>query len=466
MTMVSETVPSRMPLIIDDAVDVEGLVTMSTATAMKTRTRVVRATSAGVGRTRRVGDAARPTSSSTMGERQSLASRNAVMTPSSTWATTNKASSATVIAQRKENSARQAAKLRRQRELEAGFDTSAVIKDTSRVVGKTSSAGKARLASGRASSSQSSSLSAPVSPKRASSARSRETSATGSGRRSATSHAKSASGAEMRSLEERLAMSQSIMRKLYHRNVELEKEVQILRAERTCAEKDASTTSATAQAGSTPSTSVLASAFEERGRTIESLREANAALQRRIGSLESALGKTGVNSKRMMQMKQSLREAAAQSVMYADQSRQIRNDYRRLLKRRADSYTQSKAALSAAVENVRGSTTTSAIAASTTPSAREAAAVATTTKSVGVSSAQMSSTSTPAIVASLRSQLDKEVRERETEGTCACNVHVCSSMCGSRKLYSPFVHTTIFLFPGFLLLGNCVDIFVTGVRVF
>lgn len=155
-------------------------------------------------------------------------------------------------------------------------------------------------------------------------------------------------------LETKLAMSRSIMRKLYHKTVELEKEAQVARANSgpvslthsTASLLAASSGEAAAGTSGRPGTaagaaagvgasSPLAQALQERDQTIVQLQHALDAARRRCALLESQLSGTGAGGGRGRPGAGSkdagLKEVLAQSQLHFHKYRQIREDYNRLL---------------------------------------------------------------------------------------------------------------------------------------
>ncbi|EFJ50720.1 hypothetical protein VOLCADRAFT_116749 [Volvox carteri f. nagariensis] len=165
----------------------------------------------------------------------------------------------------------------------------------------------------------------------------------------------------MAELEQKMAMSRSIMKKLYHKNVELEKELAIVKANHGGVDLTQPPTMhgplrpATAAAGlgltdTTPSFQAL----QERDLTIRQLQQALEASRRRCSLLEmqlangvpgggpgAALGGTGGRGGGLAGLgaqgvnPDSLRDMLAQSALHHQKYKQIREDYNRLLKKRA-----------------------------------------------------------------------------------------------------------------------------------
>lgn len=289
---------------------------------------------------------------------------------------------------------------------------------------------------------------------------------------------------QIKSLEDRLAMSQSIMKKLYYRNVELDKEKQILQAELNSksgesllSNRDHTSDNNNLTQPTATTTVTLRAAFDERGRTIDSLRAANSILQKRVHVLESNVSVLSVKTKKIISMKQSLRETLAQSNMYMDQSRQIRKDYRRLLKMKADTFTKiAKSSLTGPSEEANSKITStngrpasrgggnmykSGTKASIPAHDRLKGQAGNNTAEAGAFSVvekvsnddhpkhnnnnmtllKNSNSSTTSLVSSLRSQLEQEVREREAEG----RVIVFSPSKKASKRVAKIVHSSLVL---------------------
>ncbi|KAG2501488.1 hypothetical protein HYH03_001265 [Edaphochlamys debaryana] len=175
-------------------------------------------------------------------------------------------------------------------------------------------------------------------------------------------------------LEQKLSMSRSIMKKLYHKNVELEKELSILRANRQGVDL-APPPTAGSVSGSRPGTStpgpgdggLSSQALQERDLTIRQLQQALDAARRRCSLLEMQLaqgpgaagaggagagggggggggkaGLVGVRGKGSAGPKagvsaESVRELLAQSALHHLKYKQIREDYIKSLYKRAAS---------------------------------------------------------------------------------------------------------------------------------
>ncbi|GIL70113.1 hypothetical protein Vretimale_3381 [Volvox reticuliferus] len=167
-------------------------------------------------------------------------------------------------------------------------------------------------------------------------------------------------------LEQKMSMSRSIMKKLYHKNVELEKELAIIKANRGVVDLSPPPTahgnlalgsfpadtaaSRPGQIDSTPASQAL----QERDLTIRQLQQALEASRRRCALLEmqlangagggagtsvasgSAAGKGGGGGMGATGVSpDSLRDMLAQSALHHQKYKQIREDYNRLLNKRA-----------------------------------------------------------------------------------------------------------------------------------
>lgn len=153
-------------------------------------------------------------------------------------------------------------------------------------------------------------------------------------------------------LEQKLTMSRSIMRKLYHKNVELEKEIAVLRANSTPldfseqtanllrpgASDSAAGTSTWAGPAAGVGASPLAQALHERDHTIMQLQQALDAARRRCAMLEAqflgqgAAGPPMAGAGRVGGNKDS-GVGDMQSRLHLQKYKQIREDYNRLLHR-------------------------------------------------------------------------------------------------------------------------------------
>lgn len=138
-------------------------------------------------------------------------------------------------------------------------------------------------------------------------------------------------------LQERLAMSQSIMRKLYRKNVELEKELRLARGgEGAGAGATVDGSEALPIDADVPTVpEVLAdspamAALRSRDATITQLREALESQQRRSAALESIVSEAGG------EVGDSLRQALAEGATHSTRYKALRGEYRRLLERRVE----------------------------------------------------------------------------------------------------------------------------------
>ncbi|KAG2445968.1 hypothetical protein HXX76_000571 [Chlamydomonas incerta] len=163
-------------------------------------------------------------------------------------------------------------------------------------------------------------------------------------------------------LEQKMTMSRSIMKKLYHKNVELEKELAVARANQHGVDLVPPPTAGPGSGSSRPGTSIrpsttasaygagdagpMAQALQERDLTIRQMQQALEAARRRCSLLElqlaggpagggagpgaglGAAGGKGVSA-------DSLRDLLAQSALHQQKYKQIREDYNRLLNKRA-----------------------------------------------------------------------------------------------------------------------------------
>jgi len=197
---------------------------------------------------------------------------------------------------------------------------------------------------------------------------------------------------QVAALDKKLAMSRSIMRKLYYKNVNLEKEVQVLKANAvpvsalnltadTAALRPGTSGAAgplgqqkpgtPQRPGTSAGAGALATAVQERDLTITQLQQALDAARRRCSLLESqmaALGRVaggsggpaasgargspkrggpqglGASLTAGSPQQQGIRDVLAQSAMHFTKYKQIREDYNRLLNKRAGTISSSKAA--------------------------------------------------------------------------------------------------------------------------
>ncbi|KAK3276035.1 hypothetical protein CYMTET_15864 [Cymbomonas tetramitiformis] len=160
---------------------------------------------------------------------------------------------------------------------------------------------------------------------------------------------------EMRSrevMQNRVEMSRSIMRKLYRKNVDLEKENKILKMRLGDNTEPAGSRPATsAGQPQTPGGAFLEDlglqkdspayiALQERNRTISHMQGQLGAVQKRCDALESML----LQRKGPGALQGDVHEAHAQSATAIDQYKQIRSDYRRLLNRRSESIKRTQGA--------------------------------------------------------------------------------------------------------------------------
>ncbi|GAX82417.1 hypothetical protein CEUSTIGMA_g9845.t1 [Chlamydomonas eustigma] len=171
---------------------------------------------------------------------------------------------------------------------------------------------------------------------------------------------------QVEALDKKLAMSRSIMRKLYHKNVELEKELRVSQVNSQPItsvsmvkplESDLiSSRPATALAGLPAH---LAAALQERDQTIAQLQLALESARRRNQILESQFGAVSGSSlppgtvpqlgglgmagaKLQQQQQQGIRDVLAQSALHLTKYQQIRDDYNRLLYKRTSAISSSK----------------------------------------------------------------------------------------------------------------------------
>ena len=139
-----------------------------------------------------------------------------------------------------------------------------------------------------------------------------------------------------RQLQERLAMSQNIMRKLYRKNVELEKEVRVLRAAADSgpvpsqAEGERAAANGAPQLPEAMADSPAMAALRSRDATIAQLREALEGMQRRSATLEAAISETNG------EVGETLRAALAEGKSHYRRFNKLRGEYRRLLNRRVE----------------------------------------------------------------------------------------------------------------------------------
>eukprot|EP00191_Tetraselmis_sp_GSL018_P013108 CAMPEP_0177589850 /NCGR_PEP_ID=MMETSP0419_2-20121207/7052_1 /TAXON_ID=582737 /ORGANISM="Tetraselmis sp., Strain GSL018" /LENGTH=434 /DNA_ID=CAMNT_0019080289 /DNA_START=211 /DNA_END=1515 /DNA_ORIENTATION=- len=159
--------------------------------------------------------------------------------------------------------------------------------------------------------------------------------------------------AEASRLRQKLAMANSVMRKLYSANVSLEKEVQVISAsgmdvmeiptdDPRCSPEEADAGSDGAASPSRqPATSgrPLSAVLEERDRTIGELKMALAASRRRAAALERSLacGQSGrAAQKGGARQAAELRDLLSRSALHFKQYQQIRHKYNSLLSRRTE----------------------------------------------------------------------------------------------------------------------------------
>ncbi|GLI58988.1 hypothetical protein VaNZ11_000809 [Volvox africanus] len=171
-------------------------------------------------------------------------------------------------------------------------------------------------------------------------------------------------------LEQKMAMSRSIMKKLYHKNVELEKELAIIKANRGVVNLSPPPTAhgnlalgslpadtAAARPGLKTDSTPASQALQERDLTIRQLQQALEASRRRCALLEMQLGNGAVGGAGASGAggsaagrggglgggmgapgvsPDSLRDMLAQSALHHQKYKQIREDYNRLLNKRAN----------------------------------------------------------------------------------------------------------------------------------
>ncbi|KAG1660748.1 hypothetical protein FOA52_010622 [Chlamydomonas sp. UWO 241] len=183
----------------------------------------------------------------------------------------------------------------------------------------------------------------------------------------------SQSAAAVEELETKLGMSRSIMRKLYRKNCDLEKEVQMLKANGCSVASleltptDGGTPKIGARGTSRPGALVaphgglsdggagspstpVALAIQERDRTITQLQAALDASRRRCALMEGSPSDggggsiSGQGSKAAAAQQASIREVLAASQLHLSKYKNIRDDYNRLLKKRTVAVSTSKAA--------------------------------------------------------------------------------------------------------------------------
>lgn len=171
-------------------------------------------------------------------------------------------------------------------------------------------------------------------------------------------------------LEKKLTLSRSIMRKLYHKTVHLEKEVQLLKANSkpindlraTGASEEAQfdsssealrpTTAMSTHSTISSSPLVIPSgigpvgqAIQERDRTISQLQQALDASRRRCALLESQTPASSSSSPgSSKQQQQAIADLMAQSSLHLGKYKQIRDDYNSLLFKRSGAISSSKIA--------------------------------------------------------------------------------------------------------------------------
>lgn len=171
-----------------------------------------------------------------------------------------------------------------------------------------------------------------------------------------------ASSEMIKELEKKLSMSRSIMRKLYRKNVDLEKECQMLKTNDRPV-TDLQLTPQLRSAPSRPGTAQTASgghnpvsqAIQDRDRTIQQLQSALDAARRRAQLLEAQAAQGGASNgggAATHAQQQGIAEVLAQSALYLNKYKGIREDYNRLLKKKATTITSSKQATAEAKELV------------------------------------------------------------------------------------------------------------------
>uniref|UniRef100_A0A6S8HXX0 Uncharacterized protein n=1 Tax=Dunaliella tertiolecta TaxID=3047 RepID=A0A6S8HXX0_DUNTE len=186
----------------------------------------------------------------------------------------------------------------------------------------------------------------------------------------AASGSKPGAAPKVQTVEAKLQMSRSIMRKLHHKNVALEKELQMYKANANpitfsqptseMLEQLSSRSSTSMNLGDRPGKLVVANALQERDEAILQLRHALDASRRSNALLEGQLAAAAAASPPNGHDARSKRGAAGikqpsrfqpqgnavsqESQMNASRYKQIRNDYNHLLRKRAG-YSQASKAL-------------------------------------------------------------------------------------------------------------------------
>eukprot|EP00899_Mesostigma_viride_P000996 jgi/Mesvir1/10898/Mv08608-RA.1 len=138
---------------------------------------------------------------------------------------------------------------------------------------------------------------------------------------------------ELQRSKEKLAMAQSILRKLYRKNVQLEKEIQILSCQK-------STGGDMPLYGGGATSSPIMTALQERDRTIADLQKLVAALRVELEKLRRGATAKGADpSGGMMDVLQRMQAETTASITGY---KKIRNDYNRLLTRRVEAMSMSR----------------------------------------------------------------------------------------------------------------------------
>ena len=141
---------------------------------------------------------------------------------------------------------------------------------------------------------------------------------------------KQAAEAQVKALNEKVELSQTIMRKLYKKNVELDKEVQVLKTEVEMLTKNKKYSDLPGGAeGVGGGNSTVLTVLKQREKTIEDLNRKLQEAEDMIRVLQSSAG--GVSSRKSSELQSDLKKYQFHFKNY----KQLRNDYKRLLDQRS-----------------------------------------------------------------------------------------------------------------------------------
>jgi len=143
---------------------------------------------------------------------------------------------------------------------------------------------------------------------------------------------KQAAEAQVKALNEKVELSQTIMRKLYKKNVELDKEVQVLKTEVEMLTKNKKYSDLPGGGGAEGvggGNSTVLTVLKQRDKTIEDLNRKLQEAEDMIRILQSSAG--GVSSRKSSELQSDLKKYQFHFKNY----KQLRNDYKRLLDQRS-----------------------------------------------------------------------------------------------------------------------------------